>query len=165
MSTIHRLASGTITTAQITHLQAQIAVYCDLVRGIPPDTKLLECSTSGTENSVLPVTAPISQDVAEPWMACIHSIQSLPNNNGSAIRVKIREAINLAENNPEVVALLGLAIATRVYRGNNGGGTKAVALQALEIFKLKKVWRKQFSQNFQEFVRKINELKKSVNHL
>ena len=84
-------------------------------------------------------------DMIEPWMTCVESISTLPNNNGSAIRMKIQEATSLAETSergPEISALLCLSIGSSVYRGNNGGGTKAVALHALEILKLKMVWRK-----------------------
>ena len=136
---------GPFTTAQVTHLQSQIATYTAFTEGKVPPPTLLSSARGPTEESALPISVQLPPDMIEPWMTCVESISTLPNNNGSAIRMKIREATSLAETSergPEISALLCLSIGSSVYRGNNGGGTKAVALHALEILKLKMVWRK-----------------------
>ena len=129
----------------MTHLQSQIATYTAFTEGKVPPPTLLSSARGPTEESALPISVQLPPDMIEPWMTCVESISTLPNNNGSAIRMKIQEATSLAETSergPEISALLCLSIGSSVYRGNNGGGTKAVALHALEILKLKMVWRK-----------------------
>ena len=145
MSNSSKAVPGPFTTAQVTHLQSQIATYTAFTEGKVPPPTLLSSARGPTEESALPISVQLPPDMIEPWMTCVESISTLPNNNGSAIRMKIREATSLAETSergPEISALLCLSIGSSVYRGNNGGGTKAVALHALEILKLKMVWRK-----------------------